>query len=49
MPQRISAGEASSGSAGVEAPLTLNREGDVFDVGVTTRDRRRFLKSPRLH
>ena len=37
------------GPAGVEAPLTLNREGDVFDVGVTTRDRRRFLKSPRLH
>ena len=37
------------GPAGVEAPLTLNREGDVFDVGVTTRDRRKFLKTPRLH
>lgn len=37
------------GDAGVEAPLTLNREGDVFDVRVTSRDRRRFLKAPRLH
>ncbi|HEX4098858.1 MAG TPA: PDZ domain-containing protein, partial [Caulobacteraceae bacterium] len=37
------------GPAGVDAPLTLNREGDVFDVAVTTRDRRRFLKTPRLH
>ena len=37
------------GEAGVDAPLTLNREGDVFDVRVTTRDRRKFLKTPRLH
>ncbi len=37
------------GEAGVEAPLTLNREGDVFDVAVKTWDRRRFLKKPRLH
>lgn len=37
------------GSAGVEVPLTLNREGDVFDVRVTSRDRRKFLKTPRLH
>ncbi len=37
------------GEAGVDAPLTLNREGDVFDVKVGTRDRRKFLKSPRLH
>ena len=37
------------GPAGVDAPLTLNREGDVFDVSVTSRDRRRFLKTPRLH
>jgi S1-C subfamily serine protease len=34
------------GDAGVDAPLTLNREGDVFDVRVTSRDRRRFLKAP---
>jgi S1-C subfamily serine protease len=34
------------GDAGVDAPLTLNREGDVFDVRVTSRDRRRFLKGP---
>ena len=37
------------GAAGVDVPLTLDREGDVFDVAVTSRDRRRFLRSPRLH
>jgi S1-C subfamily serine protease len=37
------------GEAGVEAPLTLNREGDVFDVTIKTWDRRKFLKKPRLH
>ena len=37
------------GPAGVEAPLTLNREGDVFDVRVTSRDRNSFLKKARFH
>ena len=37
------------GPAGVAAPLTLEREGDVFDVALTSRDRRRYLKAPRLH
>jgi S1-C subfamily serine protease len=37
------------GGPGVEAPLTVEREGDVFDVSITTRDRRRFLKAPKLH
>ena len=37
------------GPAGVEAPLTLEREQDRFDVEVKTGDRRRFLKAPRLH
>ena len=37
------------GEAGVEAPLTLHREGDTFQVSVTTGDRNRFLKGPRLH
>ena len=37
------------GPAGVDVPLTLNREGDVFDVDITSRDRRRFLKTPKLH
>lgn len=37
------------GPAGVTAPLTLEREGDVFDVSLTSRDRRRYLKTPRLH
>lgn len=37
------------GPAGVEAPLRLNREGDVFEVRVTTHDRRRLLKTKRLN
>ena len=37
------------GAAGVEVPLTLEREGDVFDLRVTSADRRSFLKTPRLH
>ena len=37
------------GSAGVAAPLTLDREGDVFDVEVTTSDRRRYLKTARYN
>jgi S1-C subfamily serine protease len=38
----------SLGEAGVEIPLTLERESDVFDVCVTSRDRNRFLKAARL-
>lgn len=37
------------GPAGVDVPLTLDREGDVFEVNVTSRDRRSFLKSARYH
>jgi S1-C subfamily serine protease len=37
------------GEAGVSVPLTIEREGDVFDVDVRSGDRRRFLKAPRLH
>jgi S1-C subfamily serine protease len=37
------------GDAGVEVPLTLEREGDVFDVRISSSDRKRFLKTPRLH
>ena len=37
------------GDAGVEVPLTIVREGDRFDVRVTSGDRGRFLKTPRLH
>ena len=39
----------SLGEAGVEVPLTIVREGDRFDVRVTSSDRGRFLKTPRLH
>jgi len=39
----------SLGSAGVEVPLTLYREGVTFDVRVNSSDRAKFLKVPRLH
>ncbi|MBI2714522.1 MAG: serine protease [Rhizobiales bacterium] len=37
------------GTAGVEVPLTLYREGVTFDVRVNSSDRAKFLKGPRLH
>ncbi len=37
------------GPAGVDVPLTLDREGDVFEVSLNSRDRRSFLKSARYH
>jgi S1-C subfamily serine protease len=39
----------SLGSAGVEVPLTLYREGVTFDVRVNSSDRMKFMKGPRLH
>jgi S1-C subfamily serine protease len=39
----------SLGEAGVEVPLTLDREGDVFDVQVRSADRARMLKAKKLH
>jgi S1-C subfamily serine protease len=37
------------GTAGVEVPLTLYREGVTFDVRVNSSDRAKFLKAPKLH
>jgi S1-C subfamily serine protease len=37
------------GTAGVEVPLTLYRDGVTFDVAVNSSDRAKFLKVPRLH
>jgi S1-C subfamily serine protease len=37
------------GDAGVVVPLTVNREGRTFDVGVHSIDRRRLFKGPVLH
>lgn len=39
----------SLGSAGVEVPLTISREGRVRSLNVHSGDRRDFLKSPVLH
>jgi S1-C subfamily serine protease len=39
----------SIGEAGVEVPVTINRDGRSFDASVRSADRRRFLKAPRLH
>jgi S1-C subfamily serine protease len=38
----------SLGKAGVDVPFTLEREGDRFDVSVTSADRDRFMKPPRF-
>jgi S1-C subfamily serine protease len=37
------------GEAGVEVPLTLEREGDVFDLVIRSDDRSRYLKARPLH
>lgn len=37
------------GEAGVEVPLRIDREGDVFDMRVASGDRYRFLKKASLH
>ncbi len=39
----------TQGEAGIDIPLTLDREGDVFDVRVTSGDRRQFLRRVRAH
>jgi len=37
------------GSAGVEVPLTLYRDGLTFDVRVNSSERAKFLKAPKMH
>ena len=37
------------GEAGVEVPLTIHRAGRMFELRITSADRNRFLKVPRLH
>ena len=37
------------GPAGVSVPLTLDREGDVFEVTITSADRRKLLRKPKYH
>ena len=39
----------SLGQAGVEVPMTVYRDGRTMDLRVTSADRRRFTKMPRLH
>jgi S1-C subfamily serine protease len=39
----------SLGSAGVDVPLTVHHEGVTFDVVLTSTDRTKLLKAPRLH
>ncbi len=38
----------ATGSAGVDVPMTISREGDVFEVRVKSADRNRLLKGPTL-
>lgn len=37
------------GPAGVEVPLTVQRENRSFEIRVTSGDREQFLKAPRMH
>ncbi len=37
------------GSAGIDVPLTLDREGDIFEVSVRSGDRRQFLRRVQAH
>jgi len=37
------------GEAGVEVPLTIYRDGKLFEVSVMSADRNSFLKTPRMH
>jgi S1-C subfamily serine protease len=37
------------GEAGVDVPLTVEREGDKFELSITSADRNRFLRPSRLH
>jgi S1-C subfamily serine protease len=37
------------GAAGVDVPLTVHHEGVTFDVTVTSTDRYKLLKAPKLH
>jgi S1-C subfamily serine protease len=39
----------AQGSAGVEVPITVVREGEPVRLGVRSADRNDFLKSPKLH
>jgi S1-C subfamily serine protease len=39
----------SLGNAGVEVPMTIYRDGRTLELKVSSADRRRFLKGPRLH
>jgi S1-C subfamily serine protease len=39
----------SLGNAGVDVPLTVYHEGVTFDVTLTSTDRAKLLKAPRLH
>jgi S1-C subfamily serine protease len=39
----------SLGSAGAEVPLVVGRDGETLTVRVTSGDRNRFLKGPKLH
>jgi S1-C subfamily serine protease len=39
----------SLGSAGVNVPLTIHREGDTFDVTIRSGERTQYLKQPSVH
>jgi S1-C subfamily serine protease len=39
----------SLGPAGVDVPITINRDGETFEMTIQSIDRNSLLKTPRLH
>jgi S1-C subfamily serine protease len=39
----------SLGPAGIDVPITINRDGETFELTIESIDRNSLLKSPRLH
>ena len=39
----------ATGEAGVEIPLTLSRDGELFDLSIKSVNRADLLKSPQVH
>jgi hypothetical protein len=39
----------SLGPAGVDVPITINRDGETFEMTIESIDRNSLLKTPRLH
>jgi S1-C subfamily serine protease len=39
----------ATGPAGVDIPMVVERDGQSFELKITSADRHSFLKTPRMH